>query len=420
MTRTSFRSVAVLLLLLLAACGREDRAALQRRPIAPAPASGWARLPLDAEAQRQVQEAWIGDAAGRSIPFQEAREGLWESRTLPVELLLTGRDAEGHPTAAFSLKVPEGWRVGERESLKVDLDLDGAAPWVVQVKAEREQPGGGFITYSPVAPLHLYDLAPSGSRRTLDLPWDSQRYRLTLLASQGEAPRIRSLTVRAETRPEALETELALDGTLAPEPGQPRTWRLSLPDSERTEHTERIVGLDLELAPPAAPLRPRIRLGEDPEERRDYYCNDLVWNLPALRTKASRIALAPLQARTLLITLPEGATPQRARFLVRRQTLIFPAEAGQAYALHLGGEKKPAPGSLGALPSARSLAATAPLSLGTAEPDDQGLPHRESADQRAKPWMPWVAGLTLVVLGFAAWRLMRQGDSHERTILPPD
>ena len=396
------RHLTTLLLLLLTACAREDRTALQRRSIAPAPASGWVRLPLDAGAQRQMKDAWIGDATGRSVPFLEAREGLWEPRALPVELLLTGKDADGHPTAAFSLKVPEGWRVGERESLKVDLDLDGAAPWVVQVQAEREQPGGGFITYAPVAPLHLYDLAPSGSRRSLDLPWDSQRYRLTLLASQGEAPRIRGLTVRAETRPEALEAELALDGTLAPEPGQPRTWRLSLPD------TERIVGLDLELAPPAAPLRPGIRLGEEQEERRDFYCNDLIWNLPALHTRSSRIALAPVQARSLTLTLPEGASPQRARFLVRRQTLIFPAEAGQAYALHLGGEKKPAPGSLGALPSARSLAATAPLTLGPAEPDEQGLPHREGADQRAKPWMPWVAGLALLVLGAVAWRLFRQ------------
>lgn len=402
MTRTLTPYFAALLLLV--ACGREDRTALQRRPIAPAPASGWARLPLDAAAQRQLSNAWIGDGTGRSIPFLEAREGLWEPRPLPVELLLTGRDAEGHPTAAFMLKVPEGWQVGERESLKLDLDLEGTAPWVVQVKAEREQPGGGFITYAPAAPLHLYDLAPSGSRRSLDLPWDSQRYRLTLLSSQGEAPRIRGLTVRAETRPEALEAELALEGTLAPEPGKPRTWRLSLPESER------IVGLDLELAPPAAPLRPDIRLSEDQEEFRDHYCSDLVWNLPALNTRSSRVALAPVLARTLTFTLPEGAAPQRAGVLVRRQTLLFPAEAGQAYALHLGGERKPAPGSLGALPSVRALAASAPLALGTAQTDDQGLPRRESADQRARPWMPWVAVLALVVLGAVAWRLFRKAD----------
>ncbi len=395
---------ALLLLLLCLACTREDRASLYRRPISPTPASGWARLPLDAESQRQIKGAWIGDGAGRSIPFLEAREGLWESRALPLENTLTGKDADGRPTVEFSLKLPEGWRVGERESLKLDLDLDGRAPWVAQVKAERQREGGGFIAYDPVSPLHLYDLSPSGNRRTLDLPWDGHRYRLTLLASQGGAPRIRGLSARAETRPEALEAELALDSTLTPEPGQPRTWRVTLPD------TERVVGLDLVLAPPTAPLRPEIRMGEGTEEDRGWASSDLVWNLPALNTRSSRIALAPVQAKSLTITLPEGATPLSVRLLVRRQTLIFPAEAGQAYALHLGGEAKPAPGSLGALPSIRTLAARAPLTLGAREADDQGLPHREGPDQRARPWMPWIAGLALLVLGFAAWRLFRPAE----------
>lgn len=390
-----------LLLLLSLACAREDRAALHRRPISPAPASGWARLPLDAESQRQVKGAWIGDAAGRSVPFLEAREGLWESRLLPLADLLPGKDPEGRPTIEFSLKLPEGWQVGEREALRLDLDLEGTAPWVVQVKAERQREGGAFIAYDPLSPLHLYDLSPSGSRRSLDLPWDGQRYRLTLLASQGQAPRIRGISVKAEARPEALEAELALEPALAPEPGQPGTWRLSLPDADR------VVGLDLVLAPPAAPLRPEIRCREDQNEYRDAYASDLVWNLPALHTRASRIALAPVQAKTLTLTLPEGAAPLSVRLLVRRQTLIFPAEAGQAYALHLGGEAKRAPGSLGALPSIRALADRAPLSLGAREPDDQGIPHREGADQRARPWMPWLAGLALLVLGWTALRLLR-------------
>jgi len=395
------KPVLLLATLLCLACAREDTAALHRRPIPPAASSGWVRLPLDAEAQRQKSGAWIGDAAGRSIPFLEAREGLWESRTLPLEHLLTGKDAEGRPTVEFSLKLPEGWQVGERETLKLDFDLDGRAPWVAQVKAERQRDGGGFIAYDPVSPLYLYDLSPSGSRRSLDLPWDGHRYRLTLLASQGEAPRIRSLSARAETRPEALEAELALDGMLAPEPGQPRTWRLTLPD------TERVVGLELVLAPPAAPLRPEIRIGEGTEADRGWTCYDLVWNLPALHTRSSRIAITPVQAKTLTLTLPEGATPQSARILVRRQTLIFPAEAGQAYALHLGGEAKPAPGSLGALPSLRTLASASPLALGPREADPQGLPRRIGADQRARPWMPWVAGIAVLALAAVAWRLLR-------------
>lgn len=395
------KPVLLLASLLCLACAREDTATLRRRSIPPAASSGWARLPLDAEAQRQMKGAWIGDAAGRSIPFLEAREGLWESRTLPLEHLLTGKDAEGRPTVEFSLKLPEGWQVGERETLKLDFDLDGRAPWVAQVKAERQRGGGGFIAYDPVSPLHLYDLSPSGSRRSLDLPWDGQRYRLTLLASQGEAPRIRSLSARAESRPEALEAELALDGTLAPEPGQPRTWRLTLPD------TERVVGLELVLAPPAAPLRPEIRIGEGPEANHSWACYDLVWNLPALHTRSSRLAITPVQAKTLTLSLPEGATPQSARILVRRQTLLFPAEAGQAYALHLGGEAKPAPGSLGALPSLRTLAGAAALVLGPGEPDPQGLPRHIGADQRARPWMPWVAGLAVLALAAVAWRLLR-------------
>lgn len=398
---------AALLLLLLVGCAREDRASLHRRPISPAPVSGWALLPLDAESQRLKAGAWIGDAVGRSIPFVEAREGLWESRSLPLENLLTGKDSEGRPTVEFSLRLPEGWQVGERESLKLDLDLEAAAPWVAQVRAERQREGGAFIAYDPVSPLHLYDLSPSGSRRSLDLPWDGQRYRLTLLASQGAAPRIRGLSARAEARPEALEAELALDGALALEPAKPRTWRLTLAD------TERIVGLDLVLAPPAAPLRPDLRLGQATEEDRGWACSDLVWNLPALNTKSSRIALPPVQARTLTITLPEGATPLSARVLVRRQTLIFPAEAGQAYALHLGGEAKPAPGSLGSLPSIRTLTSRAPLGLGAREPDDQGLPRREGIDQRARPWMPWVAGLALLALGWAALRLLRPEGSRQ-------
>jgi hypothetical protein len=394
---------ALLAVLLLAACTREDHASLRRRAIAPAPANGWARLPLDAEAQRQVKGAWISDAAGQSIPFLEAREGLWEARALTVEHTLLGKDSEGRPTVEFALRLPEGWRVGERERLRLELDLEGQAPWVAQLKAERMREGGAFIAYDSPTPLHLYDLAPSGRRQSLDLPWDGERYRLTLVASQGDAPRIKGLQVRAETRPEALETELLMEGTLAPEPGKPRTWRLSLPD------TQRVVGLDLRLAPPVAPLRPELRVGEGAEAESVLYCTDLVWNLPALNTRSSRIALAPVQARTLTFTLPEGAAPLQARFLVRRQTLLFPAEAGQAYALHLGGEAKPAPGSLGALPPLRVLSAGAPLSLGPAEPDGQGLPHRETGDQRARPWMPWVAGLALVLLGGTAWKLMR-GD----------
>ena len=398
------RALPLLLLLGLAACTQEDRSALQRRPISPSPVSGWALLPLDAAAQRQLEGAWIGETGGRSVPFSLVREGLWESRTLPLKPLLTGRDNQGRPTVEFSLHLPEGWQVGEREALRLDLELEGEAPWVIQILAQRQRPGGDFIAYDSPTPFHLYDLGSAGSRSTLQLPWDGDRYRLSLVATQGAAPRIRGLRVQAETRPEALEAELALDTALTPEPGQPQTWRLSLPE------TQRIVGLDLVLAPPIAPIQPEIQMGDGPEYGRAWPCSDLVWNLPALGSRASRIALQPTLARSLTLRLPQGATPQSARILVRRQTLLFPAEAGQAYALHLGGEAKPGAGNLGALPSLSSLVRSAPLSLGTAEPDALGLPRPVRADERARPWMPWVAGLAVLALGAVAWRLFRQAE----------
>ena len=113
-----------------------------------------------------------------------------------------------------------------------------------------------------------------------------------------------------------------------------------------------------------------------------------MWNLPALNTKASRIALTPVQAKTLTLTLPEGATPQSTRILVRRQTLLFPAEAGQAYALHLGGEAKPAPGSLGALPSIRTLAATPPLPSAPPNPMTRACPTGKAPTSAPGPGCP--------------------------------
>jgi hypothetical protein len=75
--------------------------------------------------------------------------------------------------------------------------------------------------------------------------------------------------------------------------------------------------------------------------------------------------------------------------------------------LHLGGASKPAPGNLGALPSLRTLASAAPLTLGPSEPDPQGIPHRIGADERARPWMPWVAGIAVLALAAVAWKLLK-------------
>lgn len=394
------RPALAALLFLALACAREDASGLRRRSISPPPASGWARMVLDSVALADPRGIWISDAAGRSVPFLQAREALWAPQPLDLDRPVFGTDAQGRPTAEFGLKLPEGWRVGERARLRLDLDLEGEAPWVATVSAARQRAAGAFLAFDDPAPAHLYDLGASGRRFRLELPWDGERYRLTLLADQGRPPRITGLRASAETGPEALEPERAVEVPLEPLPGQPQTWRLTLP------RPDRIAGLDLLLVPPAAPLRIEAAFDAAPLAP----VPDPIWNLPALGSRASRIPLPPTLARQVTLRLPDGARPQSATLRIRRPVLLFPAEAGQAYALHLGGQARPAPGDLGALPSSRLLLAGPTLALGPEAPDPEGLPRRVEPGERARPWMPWLAGAAVLALALAAWRLLRDGE----------
>jgi hypothetical protein len=113
----------------------------------------------------------------------------------------------------------------------------------------------------------------------------------------------------------------------------------------------------------------------------------------------------------LELTLPEGARLDDLKLLIRREVLLFPAEAGKAYFLHTGGRVKQAPGSLGALPeSSRAVYAREPLRLGPAEADPHGLPILIQGAERTRPWLAWVAGLAVLILGFFAWKLLKGND----------
>ncbi|HEX9082211.1 MAG TPA: hypothetical protein VF768_08025, partial [Holophagaceae bacterium] len=264
--------------------------------------------------------------------------------------------------------------------------------------AARQRAGGEFLAYE--AEDHVYDLSPSGHRTSLRLPWDGDRYRLSLRPEQGRVPRILGLRAWAETPPVAISPHLQEDAALAPVAGRPGSWRVSLGAPDR------ITGLEVVLAPPAAPLRVEVcpAQGEG-----GPLASALLWNLPALGSRATRVDLPPTLAQDLLLRLPEGAQPVSVKVRLHREALLFPAEKGVAYCLHLGGEAKPAPGDLGALPSSRLLLAAEPLGLGPEHPDPDGLPRRVDAAARSRPWIPWVAGLAILGLGVVAWRLLREG-----------
>lgn len=402
-------------LLLILGCAPEDRSNLRRQAIQPAPTSGWARVKLDGWAEQNIDSLWLGDGGGRPVPFTWEREGLWQPQTLETVGMLMGSDAQGYPTAEFALKFPEGWQVREREHLRLALDLGGEAPWVARVEVSRRMEQGDFVHLDTEPPFHVYDLGHGRAMTELTLPWDAERYRVTLVPTQGRAPKLRSLRITACTWPEALKADETLQpSALTRLPARKgfagSAWSLTLPGAVR------LVAADLTLAAPAAPVSATVRSlhpGADPrEERSEYLGSSVVWNLPALDSRATRVALSPSVASKLRVELPEGAELESAKVLVRHSVLLFPAEAGKAYTLHAGGQRKLAPGDLGLLPSSRLVYTREPLALGAPDADPDGLAVPVDPGRQTRPWLAWVVGLVVLGLAFAGFKLLKGGGSE--------
>lgn len=386
----------------------EDRASLKRAAVAPALESGWARVVLSREAQQGFPDLWIGEPNGASVPFLVERDGLWAPRDLRLSNLLLGRDASGRPTAEFTLALPEAWQVRDREHLHLRFDLEGAAPWVARVEVQRRLGEGPGITLERDEPLHVFDLGEAGRRTEVVIPWDALHHRITLVTLQGAAPRFKGLTARAATEPSLrAEDQLETPRLTAEADG---SWTLAL------DGPDRIVGAEVALKPPVAPVSPRFSVPPAPAPQgqpegyaRSVSATGLLWNLPALGSSATRVGLEPVTTDRLRLHLPEGAQVASVKLLVRRDALLFPAEAGKAYHLHWGGRVKPAPGNLSALPdSSRALYQQAPLAVSPAETDPQGLPRSVPQEDPLRRWLPWIAGAAVLVLGALALRLLRE------------
>ncbi|MBI4914087.1 MAG: hypothetical protein HY823_15255 [Acidobacteria bacterium] len=400
------RVVFAIALLGCLACGwGVDRARLHRRPVQARAEDGWVRLPLDAEAQRHAGGLWLGDKEGRPVPFLLEGKGLWEPRQLDVEKLLLGGTSEGRLSAEFSLRIPEAWKIRDREQLRIELDLDGRAPWACRVDVQRRLEGGPFLGLPRESPLESHDLGPPETpRRTLVVPWDAQDYRLSLVPILGKAPNLRSLRVWAVTDPLELEpdamqqpSELQREGV-----GEPERWRI------RLGAPERVVGLDLTLRPGSQPVKPLLsRAGDTPEAAlRPVRVDGLVWNLPGPAGKSSHLGLDPQVADRFLLVLPAGARLEGLKVLVRRDALIFPAQARQTYLLHLGGAARPVPPPPGPLPPSRMIYGRDPAHLGAAEPDPQGLPLARTLGGQGRTWLRWGAWSAAAALALVAWWLL--------------
>lgn len=374
-----------------------------RRALAPAASSGWARVIVEDDGAEGI---WIGDAEGRSVPFLWEADAKWSTLPLTVIHPIWGKDAKGHPTGAFSLKAPEGFSRGDREQVKLEFSLQASAsPWMVAVKVERRGDGGTFIALDDT-PRFLYDLGPDRRATSLTIPWDADDYRITLVPAQGTTPKLMGVDASACT----LASELKADEQMALV-FQPAVKGDGFKDFDHADlgAPRHLIGLEVVLRPPAAPVSISARSlypDRDGAIHEPFYLGESeLWNLPALGTRHTRIAV-DRATQFVHLDLPTGVQLESATALIRHRRLFFPAEAGTPYFLHENGLENKAPGSLGELPaSSRAFYANAPLALGAVEPDPQAVLPTPDAAAKVRRWLPWGAGLLVLLLGFWGLRL---------------
>ena len=376
-----------------------------RHAIAPSTANGWARVVVDDDGADGI---WIGDAQGRSVPFLWESDATWS--TLPLTLLhpIWGKDAQGRSTGAFTLHPPEGFSRGDREQVKLECSLQAStSPWMVGVKVERRGNGGAFIALDD-APRFLYDLGPDRRATSITIPWDGDDYRLTLIPTQGATPKLLGVEASACTLPSELKADERM--ALVFQPAMKGDGFKDL-DHADLGATHQLIALEVVLRPPTAPVAvSAVSIYPDRDgaiHEPVYLGASELWNLPALSTQHSRIAV-DRATRFVHLNLPSGVQLESATALIRHRRLFFPAEAGAAYFLHGGGLENKAPGSLAALPaSSRAFYAGKPLALGPAEPDPQAVQAAPDAAAKVRRWLPWGAGVLVVLLGFWGLRLFK-------------
>jgi len=143
-----------------------------RAEVLPPAETGWQRLVLTGDAQRDAESLWLSGADGRPTPFLRLEE--LHGRDEPVELadLLLGRDEDGHPTAEATPVRPSAEL--EARDLELRFDVVGDGPWVARLEATRRLGDGEWIERDG-PPLWLHDLGGESKRLAATVPWDGDR-----------------------------------------------------------------------------------------------------------------------------------------------------------------------------------------------------------------------------------------------------
>lgn len=398
-----------------------------RRPLSPVLTAGWAQVQLDAEAQLWADTLWVGDAAGRSIPF--VRESEMRPHDLPVKVrgLVTGTDEAGRPTAEFRVEGAAGESLvrrgaersvdaggggaapGSRPEMKLALEIEAKPPWVAEVEVALEPYGGGWTTLTDK--VQVYDFGGEFRRLELPVPRQSSVWRLRLRAIQGEIRSIRAvratvagITLPVDFGPSALEVSREDEG-----------WVLTLPAGAR-----RVVAVELGLKGVVAPVRAEVwRLGRAEGSGNDaitWAGAAQVWRMPGLDSREGEVRLgSPMMAERFRVKLPEGVEIESAEAMVGGESLWFVAEKGGQYFLHLAGERQAAPGNLAELPVSLDGLRPAVLSIGPPGEDPFGRARPVDWNGVVKRWLPWaVAAAVAVLAGLAVRMMQRKPDGAAR------
>lgn len=380
-------------------------AAPERRPVEVA-GTGWVRLTLDETAQAAADTAWLGDAAGRPLPFVRESTRAPETRPVRVDAIVSGRDAANQSTVEFTLAAEPG---AASAAWQVDLATAGETGWAARVEVDRRQGDGSWLRLDDGIDRHVYDFGGDGRRLRVSLPRDADRYRLTLVPAAGMPPTLTGVSARRILAARETLRPVAVD--VRPVDGRPGEWLL--PVSRRL----RVRAIEIDVTDRFAPVSVQVstnvppRDGGPPYPRPIALRDGVIWNLPALATTQTRVAFVDGElVDHLVLHLPTGLHVDRVRWHVAEETWLFPAETGQRVYLHTGGVRRTAPGDLARLELPAIDASLPVATLGPAEPD----PHADAESRWAflEKALPWLIAATVALVAWIALRLLRKPESE--------
>lgn len=399
-----------------------------RRMLTRAMQDGWAQVQLDAPAQLEADFLWIGDGEGRPVPFLREGEVPPQEAALAVRQMTSGKDDDGAWVVEFELARVDGrplplpkqesdeWvstrpleiRLDVRRRVRMTVDVQAEGAWAAEVEASFDRFGQGWSRAAET--WQVYDFGPGGRRIDFEVPRLAAKWRLRLQPLRGEIRGVRTVTAAVCGLTAPFGSWRSALGLTKDKEKEGR-WVLTLPDG-----AQRVHAVHLALRGTVAPVRAQIERHADEQSPKAAVEVGAaqVWEMAGLKSRQGEVRLVrPVVAEQLALILPEGVEPVSAEAEIGGESLWFVAQKGEEYFLHLGGERRVAPGNLAALPGVLEARLPELLGLGAVQDDPHGGPRKVDPADVAKRWLPWLVAMAVAVLAGVALRIRRPTGAGE-------